>query len=175
MSTCRMATTPCSIPSINTRSTELTSSITRVIRSPVARLSNHRSGSSWMCEYKSLRKSKITFCSNVLFRIMRSALNPCWRRNAIAASAMKTPSGTFALKLVILAAGVTASIVLISACLKASLLTGGDPILMIFDADGVKTRASSEDVAKAFDDLIGKHGKDVCNVDYYDKDHPHLG
>ncbi len=88
---------------------------------------------------------------------------------------MKTPSGTFALKLVILAASVTASIVLISACLKASLLTGGDPILIIFDADGVKTRASSDVVEKAFDDLIGKHGKDVCNVDYYDKDHPHLG
>src|SRR5213594_3028065 len=61
MSTCRMATTPCSIPSINTRSTELTSSITRVIRSPVARLSNHRSGSSWMCEYKSLRKIEDDF------------------------------------------------------------------------------------------------------------------
>ncbi|HEU5248161.1 MAG TPA: hypothetical protein VFU09_13815 [Candidatus Udaeobacter sp.] len=80
---------------------------------------------------------------------------------------MKTPSGTFALKLVILAASVTASIVLISACWKASFLTGGDPILIIFDADGVKTRAPSADVEKAFDDLIKKHGEGVCNVDYY--------
>jgi hypothetical protein len=88
---------------------------------------------------------------------------------------MKTPSGTFALKLVVLAAGVTASIVLISACWKASFLTGGDPILIIFDADGVKTRASSDVVEKAFDELIGKHGENVCKVDYYDKDHPHLG
>jgi hypothetical protein len=80
---------------------------------------------------------------------------------------MKTPSGTFALKLVVLAAGVTASIVLISACWKASFLTGGKPILVIFDADGVKTRAPSADVEKAFDDLIKKHGDKVCNVDYY--------
>ena len=80
---------------------------------------------------------------------------------------MKTPSGIFAFKLVILAASVTASIVLISACSKASFLTGGDPILIIFDADGVKTRASSENVEKAFDDLIKKHGDKVCNVDYY--------
>jgi hypothetical protein len=84
------------------------------------------------------------------------------------AGAMKTLSGTFALKLVILAAGVTASIVLISACWKASFLTGGDPILIIMDADGVKTRASSENVEKAFDKLIGKHGENVCNVDYYE-------
>jgi hypothetical protein len=83
------------------------------------------------------------------------------------AGAMKTPSGTFALKLVILAASVTASIVLISACWKASLLTGGDPILMIMDGHGVKTRASSDVVEKAFNDLIGKHGQGVCNVDYY--------
>jgi hypothetical protein len=83
------------------------------------------------------------------------------------AGAMKTPSGTFVLKLGILAASVTASIVLISACWKASLLTGGDPILMIMDAHGVKTRASSDVVEKAFDDLIGKHGQGVCNVDYY--------
>jgi hypothetical protein len=83
------------------------------------------------------------------------------------AGAMKTPSGTFALKLVILAAGVSASIVLISACWKSSILTGGKPILIIFDADGVKTRASSEVVEKAFDNLIEKHGDKVCNVDYY--------
>jgi hypothetical protein len=82
---------------------------------------------------------------------------------------MKTPSGTFALKLVILAAGVSASIVLISACWKASFLTGGKPILIIFDADGVKTRAPSKVVEDAFDGLIGKHGEGVCNVDYYDQ------
>jgi hypothetical protein len=91
------------------------------------------------------------------------------------AGAMKTPSGTFVLKLGILAASVTASIVLISACWKASLLTGGDPILMIMDAHGVKTRAPSKVVEDAFADLIGKHGEGVCNVDYYDAAHPHLG
>jgi hypothetical protein len=80
---------------------------------------------------------------------------------------MKTPSGTFALKLGILAASVTASIILISACWKASFLTGGRPILIIMDADGVKTRAPSADVEKAFDDLIKKHGDKVCNIDYY--------
>jgi hypothetical protein len=95
----------------------------------------------------------------------------------VGGSSMKTLSGTFALKLVILAASVTVSIVLISACLKASLLTGGDPILMIMDGHGVKTRASSEDVAKAFDKLIKDHGEGVCNVDYYvdDKKKWHKG
>ena len=34
-----MATVPCSVPSMSRRSTALTSSITRVIRSPEARLS----------------------------------------------------------------------------------------------------------------------------------------
>jgi hypothetical protein len=85
------------------------------------------------------------------------------------AGAMKTPSGTFALKLVILAAGVSASIVLISACWKAAILAGAHPILMIMDKDGVKVRASSEVVQKAFDDLIQKRGKDVCDIDYYDE------
>jgi hypothetical protein len=85
------------------------------------------------------------------------------------AGAMKTPSGTFALKLVILAAGVSASIVLISACWKATILAGDHPILMIMDKDGVKVRGSSEVVQKAFDDLIQKRGKDVCDVDYYDE------
>ena len=90
---------------------------------------------------------------------------------------MKTPSGTFVLKLGILAASIAASIVLISACWKASLLTGGDPILMIMDANGVKTRASSDVVEKAFDKLITDHGEGVCNVDYYvdDKKKWHKG
>jgi hypothetical protein len=90
---------------------------------------------------------------------------------------MKTPSGTFVLKLGILAASVTASIVLISACWKASFLTGGSPILVIMDATGVKTRAASKDVENAFDDLIRKHGEGVCNVDYYvdDKKKWHKG
>ena len=53
---------------------------------------------------------------------------------------MKIPSGTFALKLGILAASAVASIVLISACKKSLILpTNERPILIIFDAGGVKT------------------------------------
>jgi hypothetical protein len=44
------ATTPYSIPSISRRSTEFTSSRMRVIKSPVARLSNQRSGNIPNCE-----------------------------------------------------------------------------------------------------------------------------
>jgi hypothetical protein len=86
------------------------------------------------------------------------------------AGAVKTPSRTVALKVVILAASVTASIVLISGCWKASFLTGGDPILIIMDAHGVKVRAPSAVVESAFEDLIKKHGEGVCNVDYYVND-----
>jgi hypothetical protein len=82
---------------------------------------------------------------------------------------MKTLSGTFALKLVILTAGVTASIVLVSACRKSAILATDKPILILMNEPGVRARASSEDVEKAFDDLIKKHGKKVCNVDYYDE------
>jgi len=85
------------------------------------------------------------------------------------AGAMKPPSGTFALKLVVLAAGVTASIVLLSACWKLLFLGTKKPILIFMGEPGMKVRASSEVVEKAFDDLIKKHGPKVCNVDYYDE------
>src|SRR6266498_591327 len=81
---------------------------------------------------------------------------------------MKTPSGTFALKLLILTAGVTASIVLVSACQKSAILVADKPVLIHMKKPGVKVRAS-EDVKKEFDKLIESHGKDVCNVDYYDE------
>jgi len=81
---------------------------------------------------------------------------------------MKTPSGTFALKLVILTAGVTASIVLVSACQKSAILVTDKPVLILMKEPGVKVRASG-DVEKAFDALIEKHGKKVCNVDDYDE------
>jgi hypothetical protein len=83
---------------------------------------------------------------------------------------MKTPSETFALKFGILAAGATASIVLISACEKSPPpATGNPPIVICMNEPGVKVKAPSDDVKKAFDDLIVKHGEKVCNVDYYDK------
>jgi hypothetical protein len=82
------------------------------------------------------------------------------------AGAMKTPSGTFALKLGILAASVTASIVLISACQTIGI---DKPIHVLMIEPGMKVRASSQDVQKAFDNLIKKHGEKVCFVDYYDK------
>jgi hypothetical protein len=85
---------------------------------------------------------------------------------------MKTPSGTFALKFGILAASVTALIVLVSACEKSPApATGNPPIVICMNEPGVKVKASSPAVEKAFDDLIAKHGKEVCNVDYY-HDHP---
>jgi hypothetical protein len=82
---------------------------------------------------------------------------------------MKTLSGTFALKLVILAAGVTASIVLISACQTTADFGIDKPIHVFMIEPGMKVRASSGDVQKAFDNLIKKHGEKVCFVDYYDK------
>jgi hypothetical protein len=85
---------------------------------------------------------------------------------------MKTLSGTFVFKLVILVAIATASIVLVSACEKSPApATGNPPIVICMNEPGVKVKASSQAVEKAFDDLIAKHGKEVCNVDYY-HDHP---
>ena len=85
---------------------------------------------------------------------------------------MKTPSGTFALKFGILAASVTALIVLVSACEKSPApATGNPPIVICMNEPGVKVKASSQAVEDAFKHLIGKHGEKVCNVDYY-HDHP---
>ena len=82
---------------------------------------------------------------------------------------MKALSGTFALKLMILVAGVAASIVLISAC-ETIIVAIDKPILIKMNEPGMKVSASSGTVQKKFDELIAKHGRDVCNVDYYDKD-----
>ncbi|PYI63903.1 MAG: hypothetical protein DMF07_08520 [Verrucomicrobia bacterium] len=77
---------------------------------------------------------------------------------------MKALSGTFALKFGILGASVAASIILISACEKSVPPPSGNrPILVIFKQPGVPTKAESEKVKKAFEDL----GEDFCNVDYY--------
>ncbi|HMH42213.1 MAG TPA: hypothetical protein VK557_01910 [Pyrinomonadaceae bacterium] len=79
---------------------------------------------------------------------------------------MKTPSGTFALKLVVLAASAAALIVLISACKKSSVLGNQDrPILIIFMPPGAITKHSDDEVKTAFQNL----GQAMCNVDYYDK------
>ena len=77
---------------------------------------------------------------------------------------MKTLSGTFAFKLVILAASATASIVLISACQNYAALAGR-PILIHFMPPGMKTSDDEDKVREAFQKL-GPHN---CNVDYYDK------
>jgi len=57
--------TPCSRPSMSIRSTAVTSSRTRVIRSPVARLSNQRSGNCSLLRLTRfaivLRRSRMTF------------------------------------------------------------------------------------------------------------------
>ena len=45
-----------------------------------------------MCEYKSLRRSKMTLCSKVLFKMIRNELKTCWSRNAIAVSKMSGSS-----------------------------------------------------------------------------------
>ena len=83
---------------------------------------------------------------------------------------MKTPSRTFALKLVILAVSVTASIVLISACKKPLVLpTDERPILIIFDAHGVKTTKTPDEVKDACNKL-SKSGKGLCEIDYYDNE-----
>jgi hypothetical protein len=82
------------------------------------------------------------------------------------AGVMKTLSGTFPLKLGILAASVAASTVLISACQKSSVLPNQDhPILILFLPPGAPTERDEGEVRKAFQNL----GPDNCNVDYYDK------
>ena len=85
----------------------------------------------------------------------------------VGGSSMESPSGTFALKLGILAASVTASIVLISACQKSSVLVNEDhPILIIFMPPGANVAKHTEaEVRTAFQNL----GQAMCNVDYYDK------
>lgn len=81
---------------------------------------------------------------------------------------MKALSGTFALKLMILVAGVAASIVLISGC-ETIIVAIDKPLLIKMNEPGTKVSASSKRVQEEFDKLIAKHGPTVCNVDYYDK------
>jgi hypothetical protein len=79
---------------------------------------------------------------------------------------MKTLSGTFALKLGTLAAGATASIVIISACQKSVVPANGErPVFVIFLPPGAKTSDDENKVRLAFQNL----GQDNCNVDYYDQ------
>jgi hypothetical protein len=88
---------------------------------------------------------------------------------------MKTLSGTFPFKLVILAAIGTASIVLISAFGQPPVASDPKPpILISMNEPGVRVTASSQDVEKAFGKLIQQHGEGVCNVDYYNKDQKKL-
>ena len=91
---------------------------------------------------------------------------PIKARGLKPAGAMKALSGTFALKLMILVAGVTASI--ISGC-ETIIVAIDKPIIIKMNEPGMKVSALSKDVQDAFDKLIAKHGPNVCNVDYYDK------
>jgi len=87
------------------------------------------------------------------------------------AGAMKTPSGTFALKLVVLVVSATAFIVLISACKKALILpTNERPIEIFMDAGGVASSQSSDVVYKICKDLNVAAGSTVCEVRYYAND-----
>ncbi len=79
---------------------------------------------------------------------------------------MKALSGTLALKFGILAASVTASMALLSACEKHLPPPPADrPILVIFKEPGVKTRADLEHVVKPAFEAVGE---DFCNVYGYD-------
>jgi hypothetical protein len=87
------------------------------------------------------------------------------------AGAMKTPSGTFTLKLVVLLASATAFIVLSTACKKALILpTNERPIEIVMDAGGVTSSQSSDVVYKICKDLNAAAGSTVCEVRYYGKD-----
>ena len=74
------ATTPCSVPSISNRSTDPTSSITRVINSPLERRSNHAAGSRSSRPYTCRRRSRITACSKALLNRMRTLFSTSRRR-----------------------------------------------------------------------------------------------
>jgi hypothetical protein len=85
------------------------------------------------------------------------------------AGVMRTPSRTVALKLGILAVGATASIILTSACKKSLILpTNERPILIIFDAGGVKTTKTAHEVQDECSKLNGS-GKGLCEIDYYNE------
>ncbi len=82
---------------------------------------------------------------------------------------MKPLSGTSALKLVVLVASVTASIVLVSACKKSLILpTNERPILIIMDAGGVKSSKPPDIVKTECKKLNDAAGKTVCEVKVYD-------
>jgi hypothetical protein len=49
------------------------------------------------------------------------------------------------------------------------------PILIIMDKDGLQSTKTGDALKAVFDELIKKCGDKVCNVDYYDKDHPVQG
>jgi hypothetical protein len=49
------------------------------------------------------------------------------------------------------------------------------PVLIIMGNDGLKSTKTGDALKAVFDDLIQKCGDKVCNVDYYDKDHPAQG
>ena len=85
---------------------------------------------------------------------------------------MKTPSGTFPLKLVVLATTATALFVLISACKKSLVQiepTDKRPIVIVMDASGVKTTTSWDLLKnKCRDFNAAGGGEKVCEIAFYD-------
>jgi hypothetical protein len=93
---------------------------------------------------------------------------------------MKTLSGTF----VFVALAVIGTVALLTVrpfALATPTPTQTDcppdvnaPVLIIMGKDGLQSTKSGDALKALFDDLIKKCGDKVCNVDYYDKDHPVL-
>ena len=80
---------------------------------------------------------------------------------------MKALSGIFAFKFGILVVSVTASIILMSACKKSLVRPTDDrPILIIFDASGVKTTKTPDEVKDACSKL-NQSGKGLCEISFY--------
>jgi hypothetical protein len=84
---------------------------------------------------------------------------------------MKTPFGTFASKLGILAVTATALTLLISACSRYFILPTKDrPILVKLEGGGVRTTKSPREIQEACRRLNEIAGNRVCDIIYYNKE-----
>ena len=99
-------------------------------------------------------------------------------RRAKTALIMKTLSGTFVF-VALAAIGTVAVLTVRPFALATPTPTQADcppaenaPVLIIMGKDGLQSTKSGDALKAMFDDLIKKCGDKVCNVDYYDKDHP---
>jgi hypothetical protein len=94
---------------------------------------------------------------------------------------MKTLSGTFAF-VALAVIGTVAVLTVRPLALATPTATQAHcppdvnaPVLIIMGKDGLKSTKTGDALKAVFDDLINKCGDKVCNVDYYDKDHPLQG